>query len=58
MTFRALRKCVNIGTTIMPIPTAESSFADTGEPRAEAEDDDFVDGAASFFRVTSIADSV
>ena len=27
---------------------AEAGFADTGEPCAEAEDDDFVDGAASF----------
>ena len=31
-----------------PDTAAETGFADTGEPRPEAEDDDFVDNAASF----------
>ena len=31
-----------------PDTTAETGFADPGEPSSEAEDDDFVDGAASF----------
>ena len=28
--------------------TAETGFTDSGEPCSEAENDDFVDGAASF----------
>ena len=35
---------------------AEPGFADTGEPCAEAEDKDFCDRGASFFREMSIAD--
>ena len=31
-----------------PDTTAETGFADTGEPCPKAEDDDFVNGAASF----------
>ena len=31
-----------------PDATAETGFAHTGKPCPEAEDDDFVDGTASF----------
>ena len=34
---------------------AEASFADTGKPCAEAKDDDFSDGDASFVYGISIA---
>ena len=56
MTFRALRKCVNMGDDDHTDATAEPGFADTSEPCAEAENKDFCDRVASFFREMSIAD--